>query len=525
MKNISRIVSLLFILSMLFALPGVVAAQGGGTLIGAFDVGPGGAPQVRPYMDTAGRTWLLKIWTPLLSWNADTTGVAPQLAVSWEPNEDASVWTIGLREGVNWHDGEDFTADDVKFSLELALNPAAATQFPSFSSFPGEQLESITVVDDLTVEMAFSSPAPRLPISLTYAWVLPEHALADMDPAEYQTTDWFYTEAIGTGPFMHDEFEQDQFWALVPNPDYWNGAPKLDRLINRYFEDETAAVLALEGGEIHFTYASGDVALGMQDSPEFVLHQGPSGVTNYLIFNLRNPAFEDVRVRQAFMYAIDRQAIADTVLQGTVSLVPCTASLPGMWPPAEELNAYEYNPDMARQLLAEAGWEGGVTFDIDTYYTSQFALDALAAMQAFLADVGVDASPKTVDVPTYNSYFYSGEGWDLSYRGVGSTLNYPFNFYLPDGFPDLAAGETLIGPAFEELQTLIAAAQAESDTDTFLEIMQDICKFQNENALEGYMWSSIRFGVGSSDLVDFYWFPAQGGGPYEDHAELWSVAE
>lgn len=520
-----RAICLLLVIALLASIPAVSMAQdGGGTLVGAFDVGPGGAPQVRPFMDTAGRTWLSKIWTTLISWNADATGLEPQLAVSWEPNEDATVWTIGLREGVKWHDGEAFTADDVKFSLELALNPDAATGFPSFSQFPAEQLEGITVVDDLTLELTFSAPVPRLPFSLIMAWVLPEHALADLDPAEYQTTDWFYTEAIGTGPFMQDEYVADQFWAVVPNPDYWNGAPKLDRLINRYFEDETAAVLALESGEIHFTYASGDVALGLEEDPQFVLHQGPSGVTNYLIFNLRNPAFEDVRVRQAFMYAIDRQAIADTVLEGTVSLVPCTASLPGMWPPAEELNAYEYDPAKAQQLLAEAGWDGSVTFDIHTYYSSQFALDALAAMQAFLLDVGVEAAPKPVDVPTYNSYFYTGQDWDISYRGVGSNMIYPFQFYLPGGFPDLGE-ETLIGPAFDELQELIAAAQAESDTDAFLGIMQDICKFQNENALEGYMWSSIRFGVGSADLADFYWFPAAGGGPYEDHAELWSVAE
>jgi peptide/nickel transport system substrate-binding protein len=266
--------------------------------------------------------------------------------------------------------------------------------------------------------------------------------------------------------------------------------------------------------------------LGLADDPNFVLHQGSSGVTNYLIFNLRNEAFQDERVRQAFLYAIDRQAIADTIMQGTVDLVPCMASLPAMWPSADEYNAYEYNPDKARELLAEAGWQGGVNFEIHTYYTSQFALDALAAMQAFLADVGVEVTPLTVDVPTYNSYFYSGEGWDLSYRGVGSTLIYPWQFYTPGGFPALEnPEETLIGPAFEELQALMAEAQTETDEARFLELMQDICKFQNEHALEGYMWSSIRYGVSAEGLGDFYWFPAQGGGPYEDHAELWTVGE
>ena len=136
MKNVSRFVGLLFVMALVFSLPGLASAQGGGggTLIGAFDVGPGGAPQVRPFMDTAGRTWLSKIWTPLVSWNADSTGVVPQLAVSWEPNEDATVWTITLRDGVLWHDGEPLTANDVKFSMELAFNPLAATGYPSFAS-------------------------------------------------------------------------------------------------------------------------------------------------------------------------------------------------------------------------------------------------------------------------------------------------------------------------------------------------------------------------------------------------------
>jgi peptide/nickel transport system substrate-binding protein len=320
---------------------------------------------------------------------------------------------------------------------------------------------------------------------------------------------------------MHDEYEENQFWALVPNPNYWNGAPKLDRLINRYFEDETSAVLALEGGEIHFTYASGDVALRLEDNPDFVLHAGPSGVTNYLIFNIRNPAFEDVRVRQAFLYAIDRQTIAETVLQNTVEVLPCTASLAAMRP-EEGLNDYAYDPDMARQLLAEAGWDYSVSFDIDTYYTSQFALDALAAMQAYLGEVGIEAVPKTVDVPTYNSYFYDGEGWDISYRGIGSTLNYPWSFYIEGGFVE---GESLMGPIFPELEDLIAQAQSETDPDRYLELLGDICLFQNQNALEGYMWTSIRFGVGSAKLQDFYWAPISGGGPYEDHPELWSVSE
>ncbi len=541
MKRTYRLTCLLLVIVAMLATPLVGFAQGGGggTLIGAFDVGPGGAPQIRPFMDSAGRTWLIKLFSPLVSWNEDASGLAPQLAVEWTPNEDASVWTFKLREGVLWHDGEPLTAEDVKFSFEMAFHPAAATAFASFSQFApntivggeafvngeADGIEGIRVIDDLTFEIALVEPNPRLAYSMLFAWVLPQHALADLNPADYLTTDWFFTSPVGTGPFMHDEYEADQFWALKPNPNYWNGAPKLDRLINRYFEDETSAILALESGDIHFTYVSADVAQRMMENEAFEIFAGPSGVTNYLIFNLRNPAFQDVRVRQAIMYAIDRQAIADTVMQGTVELVPCTAALPAMRPPAEEVNAYAYDPEMARQLLAEAGWQGGVNFDIHTYYTAQQALDAMSAMQAYLADVGIETTPLTVDVPTYNSYFYSGEGWDISYRGTGATMIYPWQFYLPGGFPDLPSEETLVGPVFDELLDLILSARAEVDEAQFLETMQEVCKYQNENALEGYMWTSIRYGVASADLADFYWFPAAGGGPYEDHAELWSVAQ
>lgn len=533
----------LLILVLLFASlsAGSLVAQeagGGGTLIGAFDVGPGGAPMVRPFMDTAGRTWLSKIWTTLASYNADATALEPQLATSWEPNDDATVWTIHLREGVTFHDGEPMTAEDVKFSLELALNPDAATQFPSFSQltaghFVGgeeyaagdaDEISGIRVVDDSTLELEFVAPNPRLPYSFVFAWVLPQHALADLDPVDFQTTDWFYTSAIGTGPFMHDEFVQDQFWALVPNPDYFNGAPKLDRLINRYFADETSALLALEGGEIQFTYAGADVALRMQDDENIVLYSGPSGVTNYFIFNLRNPAFEDDRVRQAFLYALDREAMADAIMGGTVELVPCIAALPGMHPPAEELNDYAYDPEMARQLLADAGYDTSQEFEVVTYYDNQQAMDTLAAAQQFLAEVGINITPLVVDVPTYNSYFYTGEGWDISYRGVGATLVYPWQFYMTGGYP-VETGETLMGPAFPELEAMMTEAQSEIDGDAFIQDLQDICQYQNEHALEGYMWTATRFGVASNDLQDFYWFPAQGGGPYEDHAELWSVAE
>ena len=272
-KYIGLLIVILLLGSLSFSTLSAQEAGGGGTLVGGFDVGPGGAPLTRPFMDTAGRTWLSKIWTPLASWNDDATALEPQLATSWEANEDATLWTISLREGVTFHDGEPMTADDVKFSLELALNPEAAAQFPSFSQltldlFVGgdayaageaDEISGIRIVDDLTLEFEFVEPNPRLPYSFVFIWVLPEHELADLAPADYQTTDWFHNSPVGTGPFMHDEFVQDQFWALVPNPDYFNGAPNPNKV-----------ALFLEEADLPFELVPIDTRKGDQFKPEFL---------------------------------------------------------------------------------------------------------------------------------------------------------------------------------------------------------------------------------------------------------------
>lgn len=517
------------------ALVAVLAstAFAAGTLIGAFDVGPGGLPvPAGPWYNTAGNTWISKIWTPLVVQNATASGLAPALATEWSSNDDYTVWTFSLRPGVTWHDGAPFTAADVKFTWEWAYAPGTqvAPEIPP-SPLVGQQahsdgaasgIEGLEVVDDLTIRFHMADPSPRFPETLIKAYILPAHAIA-FPASEVRTTDWWFTTPIGTGPFLHEEFVADQYWALRANPAYWAGAPKLDRLVNRYFADETAAILALESGDIAFTYVSGDVAVGLGERAEFELFSGPSGVTNYLIYNYRDPVFQDVRVRQAFLHAIDRSAIADVILGGTAQVVPCITPFGAFWP--ESVNEYAYDPAKARDLLAQAGWDSSNRIEIKTYYTSQFHRDAMAAMQQFLAESGIDVT-FLEDATGYNSYFYTGQQWTISYRGLGVNVQaYPYRFYEEEGWPEVIGDErTLMGQRFPELEDLFARARVEGDPDAYRAIMQDICAFQNEQAIEGYLWTAVRFGVARADLTDFYWYPAPAGGPYDDRPELWDVA-
>ncbi len=203
-------------------------------------------------------------------------------------------------------------------------------------------------------------------------------------------------------PSMFSRYEKDQFMELVPNEAYWDGAPELDKLVNRYFADETAAVLALTSGDIDFTYVSADIVPQFQGDDAFQVFEGPSFVTNLFNYNYAREPWNDIRVRQAVLYGVDREAILSDVFNGTAIAAPCHDPFPIYWP--EDANLYEYDPDQARELLAEAAADGvdvsSVAFEIPTYYTSQLAKDILTVVQANLADVGMNVVPTYLDVTT-----------------------------------------------------------------------------------------------------------------------------
>ena len=165
--------------SMLVAVATLVlsVALAGGTLIGAFDVGPGGSPVPSgPWYNTAGNTWISKIWTPLVTLNEDASGLTPQLATGWSANDDFTVWTFALRQGVSWHDGAPFTAADVKFTWEWVYAPGtqAAPEIPpaklvgqdAFAAGQASEIAGLEVVDDYTVRFTTADPAPRFPNTL-----------------------------------------------------------------------------------------------------------------------------------------------------------------------------------------------------------------------------------------------------------------------------------------------------------------------------------------------------------------------
>jgi peptide/nickel transport system substrate-binding protein len=518
-------------LGMLALLAGIMAptmaiaqdssptAGGGGVLTGAFDVGPGGSPELfNPLTTGAGFTWFEKYFSKLMLYDVDFTAIQGELAESWEINEEATQYTIHLRDGVLWHDGEPFTSADVKFTVELAAHPDSVSLYGA----KFVDVTSIDTPDDLTAVLNLSTPNGTLLDAFTFLVMLPQHALADMAPADLATSTWWQESPIGTGPFKWKAYEPGQYVELEAFDDYWRGPPALDGLINRYFPEPGSSVIALRSGEVSFTYLSLDEALALEGEEGLTILQGPSQVLNYLGFDMTNERFADARVRQAFMYAIDRQVIIDQLFGSQATAVGCAYLLPQFVP--DDLNTYEQDVAMAQQLLADGGFDTSQPVEIVTYYSDQLSQDVLVTIQQFMADVGVTIELRTVDVPTIDQIGPDPDQWDVMYAGAANGPDpdvMATHFQSKASNPSVRNWSNIEDP---EVDRLLAEGRSATDPEARALIYQDLCRIMNEQVYWAPMWVTTRFGGVSANVENFIWTPAPGGGRYYDAAETWSLA-
>jgi len=507
------------------ALPTVSVGQGSKTITGGFDVGPGGLPKnFNPLVATAGFTWLSNYYEPLVIWNAGLSEITGALAKDYTVSDDKLTYTFNLVEET-WHDGEPFTAADVKFTIELAKNKDTGSLMAARLA----DVTSVEAKDDRTVVITLGKPNGSFLASLVQVMILPEHKLASVAPESLATSPWWATEPIGTGPFKFTRYVTDQFVELAADEDYRNGRPKVDVLINRYFENPAAAVAALRAGEIQFTYVEPDEAAAFRSEADFTVIEGASFVVNYIGLNQKVDLFKDVRVRKAIMHAIDRNAIIESLYGGAAKPANCGYVAPQLVP--EGIDEYAYDPEKAKALLAEAGWDkinGDKPITWLTYYGSPQAANVMAAVQAMLAQVGINVVPRVVDTPTYNGIIYK-EGtpdWNefpMVYAGLQNgpnpaSINSGLNkSQLPP------AGFNTMRIEFDDLSAAFDAALAETDAAKVDAAWQNVCKVMNEELPWATMWVANRYGVASGKLRDFVWTPAPAGGPFAAHPEQWDI--
>ena len=265
------------------------------------------------------------------------------------PAQDEPRITFHLRPGVRWHDGQPFTSDDVLFTYESLMGEQVAS--PRRSDY--ELVREVKVEDPLTLRVTYKRPyAPAL-ISWSMG-MLPRHVLGG------QTTQWwaenFNRKPVGCGPFVFEEWRSNEYIKLRRNPDYWEGAPHLERIVLRFIPDVLALRLSFETGELDVEGVEPHALGRMGTDPRYDIFSRIVPMYDYIGWNLERPMFQDRRVRQALAHAVNVQEIIKYVLygQGTQSngVFP-----PQMWFANPNVKAVEYDPEKAKKLLAEAGWK------------------------------------------------------------------------------------------------------------------------------------------------------------------------
>ena len=287
----------------------------------------------------------------------DGSTVVPDLAASWEVDADSRVWTFTLRDDVVWHDGEPFTAADVVFTVEAIRSPDIASRWSAaFAS-----LDTIEALDDHTVRFTFQEPFAPLLSTLAYNLaIVPAHVLADMDLSNPSGPSAFVTNPIGTGPFRFVEQVSGSSFVLEANPDYHEGRPSIDRVEFRVIPDVNAQVAQLLTGELDIAWTVQAIHYDrLAAAPNIVLNEVDVPRFDWIPLNLTNPLFQDVRVRQAMIMALDRDTMVEQVFGGfgQVATGPIPPSI--AWVPREDAILWPYDPERAVQLMAEAGWERG----------------------------------------------------------------------------------------------------------------------------------------------------------------------
>jgi peptide/nickel transport system substrate-binding protein len=278
----------------------------------------------------------------------------PDLAEVWEVSADARVYTFYLREDVTWHDGAPFSADDVIFTWEALRDPEFKGE-PSLNQF-WQQVEC-TKLDKFTVRCELPEPFSPFPVHAAIG-VLPHHLLGDLS-AEGLFLSPFNEQPIGTGPFMLEDLD-DEHAILESNHAYYEKRPFIDEIELRFFSDYSEAVAALHQGQAQGlllgSEASDEDLAQLQEMGE--LNQAASLRNSYtiLFLNTRVQTLQDKWVRQAMLYALDREGLVAELMDGRAE--PADSPIvPGTWAYSADARSYSYDPQRARSILEEHGWE------------------------------------------------------------------------------------------------------------------------------------------------------------------------
>jgi peptide/nickel transport system substrate-binding protein len=358
----------------------------------------------------------------------------PALAESWEVSEDGLTYTFHLRQGVTWHDGQPFTAADVEFTYTTMLNPKVGSYMAaSMKSLAGakafvdgtaDTVSGLKVIDDHTIQLVLEAPyAPLLEAVLCQHSMIPKHVWEQIPVEEIVKPETWEKTQIGTGPFKFSAYVPDRYLEFVRYDDAWRGAPLLDKVLFVHVgTTPEATAAALEAGDIDYAQLPASEFERLSAKPELTI--GKKLVPNVRVFsiNVQKPYLADKRIRQAIAYAIDRVGISEAILVNMAE--PRNEFSPADKWHTDALPPYDYDPEKAKALLAEAGWDPNQQIELSLYYADQPHKDAIAFVQQQLGEVGIKANVVQLDGSTVQTYYYEDADFDVMLAGLGASCDF-----------------------------------------------------------------------------------------------------
>ena len=478
-----------------------------------FTFGAAGAPDVfDPLYATDGETFRItrQIHQGLLGITPGTADVQPELAESWEPSEDGLTWTFNLRQGVTFSDGEPFDADAVCYNMERMYDQQGAGQqaaeywtyfFGSFSDDPENSLyDSCEAQDENTAVITITRTTSSFPtiLSLDSFSMQSPKALEEGDANDVQaqgegfTYPEYSTNPVGVGPYVLDSYDQaNQTVTLTANDSYYGEAPKTKTIVFRIIPDESTRRQELQAGSIDGYDLPNPVDWqGLEDAGNSVEVRPAFNILYMGLNPEKNPALKDLKVRQAIAHALNREQMVQTQLPegATVASQFIPEAVSGY---NSSLEPYAYDPEMAKELLAEAGQEDlTLTFAFPTEVSRPYMPDPQKIHDAFVKDLeAVGITVKTVSKPWNGGYLddVSANGaYDAWLLGWTGDYNAADNF-LGTFFSNLKQNDfhTSVMPWGETLSSDLKDADAIVDEDERATTYQDINKRIADEYLPG----------------------------------------
>ena len=405
--------------------------------------------------------------------------------------EDNKNFIVHIDDAATWSDGTPVTADDVVYTALRLASPVIGNTAMMYYVFEGvgddgfveegaESIDGIQKVDDKTVQFTTKEEMPITTFENSYArylLTLPKHVIEQYSEEELSTADWFNHPDVVSGPFIVTDFDVDHYISYEANKDYWKGAPKIDKL-NIKIVDGSQLYAGLQSGEIDITQQTmSDIPQEDYESVEAldnveVVYGSP--VTNQSVF-IQTKNVPDVKVRQAMLYAIDRQQILEELLNGHGEIVDGFLSSASPFYD-DSLTPVSYDPEKAKALLEEAGWDGSQTIRFYVNSGDSTFVNAASIIAAEWAAVGIKAEIQTVDFATLMSVAGT-EDYDV--------LAVQYTYAPVDPYPDVAwllgCEGSWTGYSDDTLNDALTKSQLTSDPEETKELFSVVDKKVQED--------------------------------------------